>query len=108
MKSNLRTNLSKIFSVFTAAALLVTLPSLAPTQTVSAVGIGVNASTPASLSFTTAAPSTEYWPMFGHDSAHTSRSAVNGPNTADLAWTYPDPVSGDPIVGPDGTIYGIS
>jgi hypothetical protein len=39
MKLNLRTFLSKLLSVFTAAALLATLPSLVPTQIVSAAGI---------------------------------------------------------------------
>ena len=49
---------------------------------------------------------TDPWSMFGHDGAHTSRSSANGPNSADLAWTYTDGVLGDVVVGPDGTIYG--
>ncbi len=46
------------------------------------------------------------WPMYGHDSAHTARSASNGPNTANLKWSYTaDGVISDPVVASDGTIY---
>jgi hypothetical protein len=68
-----------------------------------------NGSATAVWSFTTGTTVSEnYWSMYGHDSAHTSWSPVNGPNTADLAWVYPDEIVGDVVVGPDGTIYGSS
>ncbi len=49
------------------------------------------------------------WPMYGHDAAHTSYSPFNGPNTANLIWSYPLDVkvqdNASPIISPDGTIY---
>ena len=49
------------------------------------------------------------WPMYGHDSAHTGRSAANGPNTVDLRWSYSLGVrardNASPVVGPDGSVY---
>ncbi|MBL8063179.1 MAG: PQQ-binding-like beta-propeller repeat protein [Anaerolineales bacterium] len=57
---------------------------------------------------TVALVATDYWSMYGHDSAHSSWSSTNGPNSPDLAWVYPDEIVGDVVVGPDGTIYGSS
>jgi outer membrane protein assembly factor BamB len=47
--------------------------------------------------------------MYGHDYAHTGRSPVNGPATANMVWSYPLGVwaqdNASPVVGPDGTVY---
>ena len=59
-------------------------------------------------SFPAQAQATPIWPMWGHDQFHTNRSPANGPNSADVAWTYQDPAGGtfgDVIVAADGTIY---
>lgn len=49
------------------------------------------------------------WSMYGHDSAHTGRSAADGPATAHLLWKLNLPAhaqdNASPVVGPDGTIY---
>jgi outer membrane protein assembly factor BamB len=48
----------------------------------------------------------EAWPMYGHDGAHTGRSAANGPNSADIKWTYDaDGGVASPVVGTDGSVY---
>jgi hypothetical protein len=55
-----------------------------------------------------AAAVSQQWPMYGHDSAHTGRSPMNGPVTAHLACKLQLSVTADnnasPVVGPDGTI----
>lgn len=46
------------------------------------------------------------WTMYGHDPAHTGRSASNGPITADIKWTYTaDGAVSDPVVASNGIIY---
>jgi outer membrane protein assembly factor BamB len=46
------------------------------------------------------------WLMYGHDAAHTSRSSANGPNTADIKWTYvADGLIRDTVAANGGTIY---
>ncbi len=60
---------------------------------------------PLSAALATASPQ---WPMYGHDSAHTGNSPVDGPVTAHLLWKFPLPAfqaNASPVAGPNGTIY---
>lgn len=49
------------------------------------------------------------WPMVAHDRERTARSAVDGPRTAQLRWSYAfapyNDYSSSPVVAADGTIY---
>jgi outer membrane protein assembly factor BamB len=49
------------------------------------------------------------WPMYGHDASHSGYSPSNGPNSADLLWSYAlgerAQDNASPVVGLDGTIY---
>jgi outer membrane protein assembly factor BamB len=50
-----------------------------------------------------------YWPSFGYDRQNTSRSLHPGPQTAEIAWTYPAVkgrvINQQPTVDADGTVY---
>ncbi|MBI3002751.1 MAG: PQQ-like beta-propeller repeat protein, partial [candidate division NC10 bacterium] len=53
-----------------------------------------------------------HWPKYRHDLWNTGRSAVNGPRTGALKWTYSTGrteqqggIETDPVIGPDGTVY---
>ena len=47
------------------------------------------------------------WTRFRHDAYHTGRSPYRGPQTADVAWTFPTThrIWPSPALAPDGTIY---
>jgi outer membrane protein assembly factor BamB len=48
------------------------------------------------------------WPMFQHDPRRTGRSQFPGPARVGRLWSYVTgvaPLTGSPIVGPDGTVY---
>lgn len=53
-----------------------------------------------------------HWPKYRHDLWNTGRSAVNGPRTGALKWTFSTGraeqnggIETDPVIGPDGTLY---
>lgn len=52
------------------------------------------------------------WPKYRHDLWNTGRSAVNGPKTNALKWSFSTGraekeggIETDPVIGPDGTVY---
>lgn len=52
------------------------------------------------------------WPKYRHDLWNTGRSAINGPRTKALKWTFSTGraekdggIETDPVIGPDGTVY---
>ncbi|MDN3512810.1 MAG: PQQ-binding-like beta-propeller repeat protein [Candidatus Brocadia sp.] len=47
------------------------------------------------------------WPMFRHDSMHTGRSPVKGPEIPTFQWEFPTngAIESSPAIGPDGTVY---
>src|SRR5712691_11318911 len=55
-------------------------------------------------------PPSSVWPMFQHDSAHTSNSAYPGPATNLTSWVFgvPSKYQSSPVVASSGTIYVVA
>jgi outer membrane protein assembly factor BamB len=85
-----------------AVATATTTATRTPTPTATAT-VTTTATTTATAT-TTPGP----WPMFQHDPRHTGRSPHSAPARVGQLWAYDTgvgPMTGSPIVGPDGTVY---